>query len=117
MRLKISLGPQSILHNMTPIKLRLQAGIPLIMAAGLLTFAGPHRIHAQDTNLFDCRPNASGDGWICESTSPQQSAPPLPADNRYRGSGIQLFEPQQDTSATQEPASAAPGPASARSRQ
>ncbi len=109
MRQKIPFRPQAILHNMTPIKLRLPAGILLIMAAGLLSFAGPHRTHAQDANLFDCRPNTSGDGWICERTVPQQSVPPMPADNRYRGSDSQLFEPRQETSTILEPALSAPG--------
>ncbi len=95
----------AILYNMAPIHLRLRAVIPLIFITGLYSVFGPIQTYAQNVNLFDCRPNASGDGWICESISPQQSAQPAPADNRYRGSDIELFEPRQETATPLRPGS------------
>lgn len=86
-------SPLLTLNNMNPSKRRLNASISLIVSAGLFTFYSADQTLAQDGNLFDCRPNASGDGWICESTLPPQSAQPTPADNRYRGSDGQLSEP------------------------
>jgi len=95
---------------MTATKHRLKASISFLISAGLFTLQGANQALAQDNNFFDCRPNASGDGWICESAVPQQSAP---TDNRYQGSDDPLFEPQPQTSINEQPPLPASAPADA----
>ena len=57
-------------------------------------------LHAQDNNLFDCRPDAGGDGWVCESIAPQQSAQPTPTDDRFHGIDNRLSNPEPESPAT-----------------
>ncbi|MBT8147090.1 MAG: LPS-assembly protein LptD, partial [Gammaproteobacteria bacterium] len=96
-----------LLTIMTLTMHRLHAAISLTVAAGLFVLVGTNQANGQDRNLFDCRPDTSSDGWICESTAPPQAAQSTPADNRYRGTDEQLFEPQPETSTTSQQTSAA----------
>lgn len=54
---------------------RLCSSLLLLFTTGLAFLLPGQPLTAQNQNLFDCVPNAAGDGWVC---TPQQ--PPGPAD-------------------------------------
>ena len=63
--------------------------ITLILTAGILLTALPESADAQ-TTAYTCRPNASGDGWICDTTDPDVSG------ITTRRSNTDVIPPQSD---------------------
>jgi len=59
--------------------------LSVLIAASLLTLH-PLKSTLAQTGQFSCRPDASGTGWVCESTGPVEI--PLQGDGRYTGSGV-----------------------------
>lgn len=62
-------------------KNRLCSEVTLILSAGLLLTTISETAQAQ-LPVTSCRANNAGDGWICESTTPQAPANVLPAPDR-----------------------------------
>lgn len=72
------------------------SGLLLALSIGIALASLPQAADAQQP-VYNCRPNASGDGWICESTD----GTPLPntADgaNQYNSDNATFPEPLDDT--------------------
>ncbi|MDP6417598.1 MAG: hypothetical protein QGG54_21605, partial [Gammaproteobacteria bacterium] len=68
----------------------------LLLSAGLVLTALPESADAQ-LPLYTCRPNAAGDGWICDSTDPAASGNTADGINRYNSDNAVLPRaPQAD---------------------
>ncbi len=72
---------------MSAKKYRPSASFPLLVGAAMLLLHPNQSALAQSHNLFDCRPDEAGVGWICERVVP--AVPAQPAANRSPGgSGV-----------------------------
>ena len=63
----------------------------IIVAAGLLLSTSAQNAEAQPPQ-YTCRPNAAGDGWICQSTAPGIPANTAGGNDRYNSGAAVLPE-------------------------
>tara|TARA_B100000959_G_scaffold168740_1_gene176731 strand:- start:14946 stop:17741 length:2796 start_codon:yes stop_codon:yes gene_type:complete len=70
--------------------------ISLLLSAGLVLTTVPESASAQ-LPLYTCRPNTTGDGWICDSTGPAEPGNTADGTDRYNSDNAVLPQaPQAD---------------------